>query len=122
MGLNRAAAYTLYQPRAQITLRLKTEHVNAQESWWHRNEEWATIFLAPLSVSLSHAHTFHLFLLSNFLFDPPSTPSFSSPPVLLVFAQQFFMAVLIVPLILLCVFIAPFVKLEAPADKPITIQ
>lgn len=75
LGLNRAAAYTLYQPRAQITLRLKTEHANAQESLWHRNEEWATI---SLSLSLSslfplqtHTHTFHLFPLSKFLLTPP---------------------------------------------------
>lgn len=76
LGLNRAAAYTLYQPRAQITLRLKTEHVNAQESWWHRNEEWATIFLAP---SPFHSRTLTLFISSFcqifFLTPPPLLPS-----------------------------------------------
>lgn len=71
LGLNGAAAYTLYQARAQITLRLKTEHANAQESLWHRNKEWATIFPSP-SLSPTLAHTlFITFLLSNFLFSPP---------------------------------------------------
>lgn len=82
LGLNRAAAYTLYQPRAQITLRLKTEHANAQESLWHRNKEWATISLSLFSSSThTHTHTFHLFPLSNFLFTLPLTPSFPCPTV-----------------------------------------
>lgn len=78
----------------------------------------------PPSLSLfpshTHTHTFHLFPLSNRLLTPhPLPPNI----VLLVFeAQPSFMGILIVPLILLCVFIAPFVKLEALADKPITIQ
>lgn len=84
LGLNRAAAYTLYQPRAQITLRLKTEHANAQESLWHRNEEWATSSLSlppslPVSLTHIHTHTFHLFPLSNFLLTPPPAPP--SPPL-----------------------------------------
>lgn len=78
LGLNRAAAYTLYQPRAQITLRLKTEHANAQESLWHRNEEWATI---SLSVSLTHTYT-HFSSLSfvKSSFDPPPPSSQHCPP------------------------------------------
>lgn len=80
LGLNRAAAYTLYQPRAQITLRLKTEHANAQESLWHRNEEWATISLfLSLSFSDTHTHTlthtFHLSFFCQILSWPPSLHS-----------------------------------------------
>lgn len=80
LRLNRAAAYTLYQPRPQITLTLKTEHANAQESLWHRNEEWATIFL-PLHHS--HMHTFHPFC--QILLWPPMSclPSPRSPHALL---------------------------------------
>lgn len=83
------------------------------------------------SLSVLHSRTqkrFSSLSFVKFSFDPPA-PFFPPPPPpplgapLLVFeAQQFFMGILIVPLILLCVFIAPFVKLEAPADKPITIQ
>lgn len=82
LGLNRAAAYTLYQPRAQITLRLKTEHANAQESLWHRNEEWATSSLSlSLSLCIPHTHT-HFSSLSfvKFSFDPPPPPSPTKPP------------------------------------------
>lgn len=82
LGLNRAAAYTLNQLRAQITLRLKTEHANAQESLWHRNKEWAPIFLSP-SLSLvffSHTHRYPFFFISypcqmlpSLLHDPSPT-------------------------------------------------
>ncbi len=82
LGLNRAAAYTLYQPRAQITLRLKTEHANAQESLWHRNEEWATISLS-LSLSVSshscthtHTHTLFISFLCQIFFRPPFSSLF----------------------------------------------
>lgn len=79
LGLNRAAAYTLYQPRAQITLRLKTEHANAQESLWHRNEEWATISLSlSLSVSLTYTH-FSSLSFVKFSFDPPFSLSLPLP-------------------------------------------
>lgn len=75
---------------------------------------------SPLPVFSLRAH-FSSLSFVKFSFDP----SLRSSPraLLLVFeAQPFFMSILIVPLILLCVFIAPFVKLEALADKPITIQ
>lgn len=68
LGLNRAAAYTLYQPRAQITLRLKTEHANAQESLWHRNKEWATI--APCVASLHIRAYTHFSSLCQVFFSP----------------------------------------------------
>lgn len=74
-----------------------------------------------VSVCLSHCtHTFHLSFV-KFSFYPLSR---SISVFFLVFfeIQSSFMEILIVPLILLCVFIAPFAKLEAPADKPITIQ
>lgn len=81
LGLNRAAAYTLYQPRAQITLRLKTEHVNAQESLWHRNEEWATIFLSlPSPCFLSPRTLFISFLCQIFFWPLPTLASPRSPP------------------------------------------
>lgn len=118
--MNRAAAYTLYQAGAQITLRSKTEHANAQESLWHRNKERATIFLTlPSFLPDSHTH-FHRFPLLNFLPHPPPPPA--SPPSLFFKAQPsllffFFTATLIVPPIPLFLFIAPFVKLEAPGDK-----
>ena len=127
--MNRAAAYTLNQLRAQITLRLKTEHANAQESLWHRNKEWAPIFLSP-SLSLlfffSHAHRypfyFHLLPLSNVTLPTARSPRLPCAPVRVFEEQPPFISSLIVPLILLHVFIAPFVKLEAPANKPVTIQ
>lgn len=68
LGLNRAAAYTLYQPRAQITLRLKTEHANAQESLWHRKKEWATI--APCVASLHIRAYTHFSSLCQVFFSP----------------------------------------------------
>lgn len=73
-------------------------------------------------VRVSHCtHTFHLFHLVNFLFT--LCPSLYSSWVWFFFEiQSSFREILIVPLILLCVFIAPFAKLETAADKPITIQ
>lgn len=68
----------------------------------------------PPSLSLFLSHTLFITFLCQ-----------TAPPraSLLVFEPQpSFMGILIVPLILLCVFIAPFVKLEALVDKPITIQ
>lgn len=62
LGLNRAAAYTLYQTEAQITLRWKTEHANAQESSWHRNKEWATVYVCVCLCHCTHTLSFVKFL------------------------------------------------------------
>lgn len=66
-------------------------------------------------------HNFHLFHLLSFLFTLCLAPSLYSSWGFFEILFSF-MEILIVPLILLCVFIAPFVKLEAPANRPITIH
>ena len=114
LDLNRPAAHTLHQPKAQITLRMKTEHANTQENLWHRYRAWATISRS-LSPSLPLPSSLSLFI---------SLPrSLSLPSPCLIFfiplassyssyessAALYDTVDLTVRLVFVCLFIAPFV-------------